>query len=109
MAPPAKLSMTGSSTSDTAPKAKPIHTPTTSSKPMPMEMTKVRNGFTPAMMRGAMMTIPSGTFCRAMPRLTVQPPESKSLMLTPAAMPSGSLCMAMAITKRSTLLSLALW
>ena len=55
---------------------------------------------------GAIMTMPSGIFCRAMPpamtRACEVSPEPKP---TPAAMPSGRLCIAMAVTKSKTLLS----
>ena len=57
----------------------------------------------PAIIKGAIITIPSGMFCRAMPKETphsVAPSEEQTL--TPAAMPSGSLCRAIAITKSIT-------
>ena len=76
---------------------------------MATDMTKVRMGFTPANSNGAMTTMPSGTFCMAMPKLTVQLVATTSLKLTPAAMPSGNLCKAMAMTNNRILLSDALW
>ena len=60
----------------------------------------------PAASIGPMITIPSGMFCRAMPPATVMAsvvlPEPKP---TPAAMPSGRLWIAMAVTNNSTLSS----
>ena len=108
MAPPAKPSITGSMAADTVPKAKPIQTPTTSSRPMDSAMQNVRNTLTPATSSGAMMTIPSGMFCRLRPSVTPHEAASSSApaMLTPAAMPSGNLCKAMAMTKSITRLRL---
>ena len=64
----------------------------------------VRILLTPAIRRGEIITIPSGTFCRAIPNVTDQAALlSVSLKPTPAAIPSGNLCRAMASTKRRTL------
>ena len=46
-----------------------------------------------------MITMPSGMLWKAMPRVTAHDVTSSPFMLTPAAMPSGNLCMAMAMTK----------
>ena len=76
---------------------------------MAREMRKVRNFETPAISRGAITTIPSGTFCSAIPKLTAQAELlSAALNPTPAAIPSGNLCKAMARTKSSTRFSEAL-
>ena len=60
----------------------------------------------PALSMGAMMTMPSGMFCNAIPPAMVRAsallPEPKP---TPAAMPSGKLWMAMASTKSMILLT----
>ncbi len=110
IAPPAKPSITGRNISEAEPSPKPAQTPIISSSPIATDMRNVRRRVTPASSRGAMMTIPSGTFCRAMPADTIHAglsPEAP-LMLTPAAIPSGSLCIAMAITKSSILFRLLL-
>ena len=64
----------------------------------------------PAASIGAMITMPSGIFCRAIPPAMISAcvvsPEPKP---TPAAMPSGRLCMAIAKTNSRTLLRFALW
>ena len=67
---------------------------------MATDIMNVRMRFTPASSSGAIITMPSGMFCSAMPKLTVHDASSPSLMLTPAAMPSGNLWMAMAMTNR---------
>ena len=64
---------------------------------------------TPALSIGAIITIPSGMFCKAIPPAIINAwftsPEPKP---TPAAMPSGRLCIAIAITKSSTRFRLVL-
>lgn len=81
------------------PAAYPIHTPITSSMAMASDMIRVRVLFTPASKRGEMITIPSGMFWSAIPNDTVHAFEmSVELNPTPAAMPSGSLWSAMAMT-----------
>ena len=102
--------MTGRKVAEAEPRPKPIHTPSTSSKPVERAMRKVRRRETPATSKGAMMTIPSGMFCKAMPKETDQSVAEPvaALMLTPAAMPSGSLCNAIAMTKRRTWLRVLL-
>ena len=68
----------------------------------------VRIGVMPAISSGAIITIPSGIFCMEMPIVTAQSmlPDASWFIVTPAAIPSGSLWMAIAITKSSTPLSL---
>ena len=70
---------------------------------MNIEMKKVRAAETPAIIKGAIITIPSGMFCKAIPNETphsVTPSPEQTL--TPAAIPSGNLCKAIAITKSIT-------
>ena len=77
---------------------------------MPNEMKKVRHRLTPANSNGDITTMPSGTFCKAIPTVTAQAlSNSSALKPTPTAIPSGNLWMAIAITKRSTWLIDALW
>ena len=53
---------------------------------------------------GAIIIIPSGIFWRAIPLATVMASDIFPVpKLTPAAIPSGKLCIAMAATKRSIL------
>ena len=76
---------------------------------MAREIRKVRNFETPAISSGAITTIPSGTFCSAIPKLTAQAELlSAALNPTPAAIPSGNLCRAIASTNSSTRFSEAL-
>lgn len=108
MAPPAKPNITGRKVEEAEPKPKPNRMPATSSKAIKMEMKKVRAAETPAIIKGAIITIPSGMFCRAIPKETphsVAPSAEQTL--TPAAIPSGSLCKAIAI--RRLALSVPAW
>ena len=57
-----------------------------------------------------LMTIPSGIFCRAIPpAIRSASPVFPEPNPTPAAIPSGRLCIAIAITKSKTLLAFALF
>ena len=88
-----KPNITGRKVEEAEPKPKPNRMPTTSSRAMKMEMKKVRTAVTPAIIKGAIITIPSGMFCRAIPKDTPTPllPLPNRHSLQQPCLP-GSLC-----------------
>ena len=103
MAPPAKASRNGriAALRDTV--ANPSSVPAISITPVDMASSSVRRGGMPACSMGAISTMPSGRFCRAMPPAMASARGMSSVPKpTPAARPSGRLWMAMAATNSST-------
>ena len=106
--PPAKDSANGKIAVDRDTKKYPIKVPITSITPVNEAIKRAFPLLIPTESIGAIITIPSGMFCKAMPPAIVRASASFPVPKpTPAAIPSGKLCIAIASTNSRILLTLS--